>query len=257
MIHPTAIISEKATLGKDVKIGPYCVIGDHVNIGDECVLHSHVAMEGHTDIGKNNTFFPFTSIGLKTQDLKHQGGPTYLKIGDNNTFREYVSVHSSTFEHTLTSVGNYNLFLAYVHIAHECKIHNHTIFSNNASVAGHVEVFDHALLAGFAGIHQFCKIGKHSMSGGLSKITKDVPPFTMVDGNPAAVRSLNIVGMQRRGFTADDITALKTAYKKIFLKKTGNIEKAIKELSSHDAFANIHVQHLVESLSQEGRGPTR
>lgn len=257
MIHPTAIISEKATIGKDVEIGPYCVIGDDVHVGDGCQFHSHVVVEGHTEIGKNNIFFPFSTIGLKTQDLKFKGGPTHLKIGENNTFREYVSIHRSTFDDTLTSIGNHNLFLAYAHVAHECIIHHHTIFSNNATVAGHVEVFDHAILSGFAAAHQFCRIGAHAMIGGCTKIIKDVPPFTLVDGNPAVIRSLNAVGLERRGFTPEDIQALRTCYKKLLLKKTGNMEKAISSFRDNAAMTNPHVQHLVSFLSKEGRGITR
>lgn len=257
MIHPTAIISEKAAIADGVEIGPYCVIGDHVKIAKGSKLQSHVTIEGHTDIGENNTFFPFTSIGLKTQDLKYQGGPTNLIIGDNNTFREYVSVHSSTFEHTFTKVGNNNLFLAYVHIAHECEIHNHTIFSNNASTAGHCQVFDHAILGGFAGVHQFCKIGKYAMVGGMSRIIKDVPPFTIVEGHPAAVRSLNFVGLERRGFTHEEVKALKVAYRKLFLKKNLKLEEQVSDLLIHEASSYSHVKHLIEFLSLDGRGCTR
>jgi len=178
MIHPTAIISEKATIGENVTIGPYCVVGDNVNIGDGCELKSHVSIEGHTTTGKNNTFFPFSAIGQLTQDLKYKGGPTYLTIGDGNTFRENVTIHRSTFEDTLTSIGNDNLFLCSSHVAHECIIHNNVIFSNNATIAGHVEVFDHVIISGLAAVHQFCRVGAHSFVGGLAKIVKDIPPFT-------------------------------------------------------------------------------
>lgn len=257
MIHPTAIISENATLGKNLEIGPYCVIGDHVTIGDGCVLKSHVVMEGHTDIGESNTFFPFAAIGLQTQDLKHKGGPTYLRIGKNNTFRENTTIHSSTFADTLTSIGDNNLFLAYTHVAHECKVHNHTIFSNNASIAGHVEVFDHAILSGFAAVHQFCRIGAHSIIGGCSKIAQDVPPFTITDGNPALVRGINTIGLERRGFSTDDIRALKTAYRKLFLKKDKSLNKLLEQFSENEATANTQVKNLLNFITTSDRGVIR
>ena len=257
MIHPSAIISEKATLGKNVKVGPYCVIGDNVKIGDNCDLKSHVVMEGHTDIGENNIFFPFSAIGLQTQDLKYQGGPTFLKIGNNNTFRENVTVHSSTFEDTITSIGNDNLFLAYAHIAHECVIHNHVIFSNNATVAGHVKVYDHVIISGFGAIHQFCRIGAHSIIGGCSKIIKDIAPYTTVDGNPANVRGINTVGLERRGFETEDIKALRMAYKKLFLKKDQNLAVLLEAFKDHEATENKYVQELLNFISESERGLTR
>jgi len=257
MIHPTAIISEKSSLGKNVEIGPYCIIGDDVHIGDGCKLHSHVVIEGHSTIGKNNTFFPFSAIGLKTQDLKYNGGPTYLKIGDNNIFRENTTIHSSTFEDTVTSIGNDNYFLAYAHVAHECKVHNNVIFSNNATIAGHVEVFDHVIISGFGGIHQFCKIGAHSIIGGCTKIVKDIPPFTMADGNPAAIRGINTVGLERRGFAIGDIKALRMAYRKLFLKKDQNLAVLLKQFTDHEAAENPHVQELLSFISTTERGVTR
>jgi len=257
MIHPTAIISENATLGKDVEVGPYCIIGDNVAIGDHCILKSHVVIEGHTDIGPNNLFYPFAAIGQQTQDLKYKGGKTFLKVGSGNTFRENVTVHRSTFDSTLTSIGNDNLFLAYSHVAHECVIHNNTIFSNNASVAGHVEVFDYAIISGFTGVHQFCKIGAHSILGGCTKVVQDVPPFTVADGNPAAIRGINIIGLERRGFSADDIKDLKMAYRKLFLKKDKNLALLMEEFAKHEVTTNPHVQDLLGFISESERGITR
>jgi len=257
VIHPTAIISDKATIGENVEIGPYCVIGDDVTIGDGCVFKSHVVVGGHTTIGKHNTFFPFAAIGQKTQDLKYKEEPTYLIIGDHNVFRENTTIHRSTKPETPTTIGNHNLFLCYTHVAHDCIVHNHVIFSNNGTIAGHVEVEDHVIISGLAGVHQFCRVGAHSLIGGLSKVTSDVPPFTIVDGNPATVRSINIVGLERRGFTPEEIKAVKVAYRKLFLKKDANWAEAITSLEEHDAASNSRVQQMLDFVKSTERGVTR
>ena len=219
MIHPSAVVSPKAKIGNNVRIGPFCVVGANVELGDDCVLHSHVVLEGHSTIGKGNEFFPFASIGGKTQDLKYVGEPTALEVGDHNVFRENTTVHRGTFEELPTRIGSHNLLLCYAHVAHDCQLGDHIILSNSVGLAGHVIVEDHAIISGFAAAHQFCKIGKHAIVGGLSKVVQDVAPFMIVDGNPAATRGLNMVGLQRRGFAEEDIRALKAAYKKLFLRK--------------------------------------
>lgn len=256
-IHPTAIISAKATLGKEVKIGPFCVIGDDVHIGDHCELKSHVVIEGHTRIGKHNIFYPFAAIGLQSQDLKFQGGDTFLEIGDHNTFRENTTVNRSTFADTLTSIGNHNYFLTYSHVAHECTVHNHTIFSNNATLAGHVEVQDYVIVSGLAAVHQFCRLGEHSIIGGCTKIVKDVAPFTMVDGNPAHLRGINTVGLERRGFSKEDIKALRTCYRKLFLKKDTNLAPMLEAFADHPASDHLHVKQLLHFINTSERGLTR
>lgn len=219
MIHDTAIISPSASIHESVEIGPYCVIGPNVTLEKGCVLQSHVVIERETKIGADCEFFPFAAIGGKTQDLKYDGEPTSLVIGERNVFRENVTVHRSTSKETPTLIGDDNLFLAYAHVAHDCVIGNHVIFSNNGTVAGHVVVEDYAIISGLTAVHQFCRVGQHSITGGCSKIVQDIPPFMIVDGNPAEVKSINLVGLKRHGFTEEQRREIKTAYKALFMKK--------------------------------------
>ncbi len=216
MIHSSAVIHPKAQLGADCEIGPYCVIGEHVTLGARCRLHSHVVIDGHTKLGEENEIFPFASIGLKTQDLKWKGGITRTEIGDHNTFREYVTIHSATSDGEVTVVGSHNHILAYCHLAHNVTLGNHIIMSNVATLAGHVTVEDRAVIGGLAAVHQFCRIGKFSMIGGCSKVVQDVPPFMMADGNPARTRTINKVAMERHGVSEEAQNVLKSAYKILF-----------------------------------------
>ncbi|TAG07367.1 MAG: acyl-ACP--UDP-N-acetylglucosamine O-acyltransferase [Verrucomicrobia bacterium] len=257
MIHPTAIISPLAKLGSAVRIGPYCVIGDHVELGDDCVLHSHVVIDSHTKIGRENEFFPFAAIGGKTQDLKYSGQPTSLEIGDRNVFRENTTVHRSTHDDAPTRIGSDNLLLCYAHVAHDCQLGNHIILSNSVGLAGHIVVEDYAIISGLAAAHQFCRIGMHSIIGGLSKIVQDVPPFMIVDGNPATTRGINTIGLQRRGFTENDLKQIKTAYKNLFLKKDQNLTTAVSSLKATHAGDHPHVQHLIQFIEKSVRGVTR
>ena len=257
MIHSTAIISDSASIGENVSIGPYCVINEEVTIGDNCVLKSHVVIDGHTTIGKDNIFFPFAAIGQLTQDLKYKNEPTYLIIGDRNTFRENCTIHRSTQPDTPTTIGDDNLFLCYSHVAHDCVIGNHCIFSNNAALAGHVQVEDHVIVSGLSGVHQFCRVGAHSIIGGFTKVVKDVPPFTIADGNPAVIRGVNQIGLQRRGFANEDISFLRRAYKRVFLKKERNLSEVMAELKEADCATNEHVQHLISFIEASERGITR
>ena len=257
MIHPTAIVSPLASIGKNVRIGPYCIIGANVELGDDCVLHSHVVIDGHSKIGRGNEFFPFAAIGGKTQDLKYVADPTYLEIGDLNVFRENTTVHRSTHGDVPTRIGSHNLFLCYSHVAHDCQLGNHIILSNSVGLAGHIIVEDYAIISGLAAAHQFCRIGKHSIVGGCSKVVQDVPPFMIVDGNPANVRGLNLVGLQRRGFADEDIKHLKSAYKKLFLKKDGNMATSISSLKAHHAADTPQVAHLIDFVEKSERGVTR
>lgn len=257
MIHPTAIISESASIGDNVTIGPYCIIGDNVTIGKNSTLKSHVVIDGHTTIGEDNLFFPFAAIGQLTQDLKYKDEPTYLIIGDRNTFRENCTIHRSTSPDTPTTIGNDNLFLCYAHVAHDCVIGSHCIFSNNGSIAGHVVVEDHVIISGLSGVHQFCRIGAHSITGGFTKVVKDIPPYTIADGNPANVRAINQIGLERRGFSSEDISCLRRAYKCLFFKKEKNLNEAIKETKEAECFKNEHVQKLVAFLENSERGVTR
>ena len=215
-IHSTAVIHAGAEIGAGCEIGPYCVIGGHVVLGERCRLHSHVVIDGHTRLGSGNEIFPFASIGLKTQDLKWKGGLTRTEIGDENTFRECVTVHSATGDGEVTRVGSRNHILAYCHLAHNVTLGNHIIMSNNGTLAGHVTVEDHAVVGGLAAIHQFCRIGTMSMIGGCSKVVQDVPPYMLADGNPAQTRTVNKVGLERRGVSEESQAALKQAYKILF-----------------------------------------
>ncbi|MFS0754332.1 acyl-ACP--UDP-N-acetylglucosamine O-acyltransferase [Noviherbaspirillum sp. 1P10PC] len=217
LIHPTAIIDAKAELDPSVEVGPYSVIGPRVRIGAGTRIASHVVVEGDTTIGRDNVIYQFCSLGGAPQDKKYRGEPTRLEIGDRNTIREYCSLNLGTVQDAgVTRLGNDNWILAYVHIAHDCQVGSNTIFSNNATLAGHVHVGDWVIMSGFAAVHQFCKIGDHAFVGMNASLSQDVPPFILAAGTPIAPRGLNIEGLKRRGFGADEIAALRRAYKLIY-----------------------------------------
>jgi len=251
-LHPTAIIHPGAQIGVDCQIGPYCVIGEHVILGDGCLLHSHVVIDGHTSLGRANEIFPFASIGLKTQDLKWKGGITKTVIGDHNTFRESVTIHSATSDGEETTVGSHNHILAYSHIAHNVQLGNHVIMSNVATLAGHVTVEDYAVVGGLAAVHQFCRIGRMSIIGGCSKVVQDVPPFMMADGNPAQTRTINKVGMERRGIEEAVQTALKQAFRILF-REGLTISNALKRVQ--EELPDLpEVRHLIQFIQKSERG---
>lgn len=252
MIHPTAVIHPKAQLGANCHIGPYCVIGEHVVLGEECRLHSHVVIDGHTTLGKRNEIFPFASIGLKTQDLKWKGGTTRTKIGDNNTFREYVTIHSATSDGETTEVGSNNHILAYCHLAHNVVLGNHVIMSNVATLAGHVTVEDHVVIGGLAAVHQFCRVGKMSIIGGCSKVVQDVPPFMLADGNPAETRTINKIGLERNGVSEDAQSALRQAFK-ILIREGLTISNALARIEAE--LPNLpEILHLTQFVRTSSRG---
>jgi len=255
MHHPTAIIHPHAQLGADCQIGPYCVIGEHVILGDRCRLHSHVVIDGHTRLGHDNEIFPFASIGLKTQDLKWKGGLTRTEIGDHNTFRESVTIHSATGDGEVTTVGSHNHILACCHVAHNVTLGNHVIMSNYAGLAGHTTVGDHAVLGGMAAIHQFCRVGKYSMVGGCSRVVQDVPPYMIVEGNPAETRVINKVGLERNGVTEEAQTALKQAYKILF-RGGLTIPNALARIEAEVARLP-EILHLLEFVRTSERGITK
>ena len=252
MHHPTAIIHPGARIGTDCQIGPYCVIGEHVTLGDRCQLHSHVVIDGHTQLGAENEIFPFASIGLKTQDLKWKGGITRTEIGDGNTFREYVTVHSATGDGEVTTVGSRNHILAYCHLAHNVTLGSHVIMSNVATLAGHVTVEDNAVIGGLAAVHQFCRIGKFAMIGGCSKVVQDVPPFMIADGNPAETRTINKVGMERHGVTEEAQAAMKQAYKILF-REGLSIPNALAKIEAEVKLLP-EILHLVQFVRASERG---
>ena len=228
-IHPTAIVDPSAKIGVGVEIGPYCIVGPNVVLGDNCWLQHHVTIMGPSTIGQNNKFFAYGSIGQQTQDLKYSAEPTHLEVGDNNTFREFCTVHRATSAGDKTIIGSHNHFLSYVHIAHDCVVGNHVIFSNNGTLAGHVIVEDHVILGGLSAVHQFCRVGQRAIIGGCAKVVQDIPPFCTADGNPARARGLNIVGLQRAGFTRDQIRALRSAFRKVYRSGLNNAQ-AVEEL---------------------------
>ncbi len=252
MIHPTAVIHPHAQLGVDCEIGPYCVLGEHVVLGDRCRLHSHIVLDGHTVLGSENEIYPFACLGLRTQDLTWKGGTTWTRIGDRNTFRECVTVHSATADGGATVVGSDNHILAYSHIAHEVRLGSHIVMSNVATLGGHVVVEDHAVIGGLAAVHQFCRIGRLAMVGGCSKVVQDVPPFMIADGNPAETRTINKVGLERNGVPEAAQTALRQAYKILFREGLTvsnallRIEREVPQLAE--------VAHLVQFIRASERG---
>ncbi len=217
MIHPTAIIHPGAKLGPGVSIGPYTVIGEEVEIGPECEIHSHVVIEGRTKIGARNKIFPFVSIGAPPQHLKYGGEPTRVEIGDGNIIREYVTINRGTvLDKGVTKIGNGCFLMAYVHVAHDCILHDGVIMANAATLGGHVEIGERAILGGLVAVHQFCRIGPLAFIGGASGVNKDIPPFTMARGNPARLYGLNLVGLRRAGLRPEAIEALRQAFRILF-----------------------------------------
>lgn len=216
-IHPSAVVSVDAELADDVDIGPGVVIGPKVSIGAGCIIGPHVIIEGITAIGKNNRFYGGAHIGCHPQDKKYKGEPTELRIGDHNTFFQCVTVSTGTIQDKIvTEIGNNNWFMAYVHIAHDCKIGNHTVFANSATLGGHVHIGDHVILGGLCAVHQFCIVGECVMAGGGAIITQDVPPFVVCEGNRARVHGINIEGLKRRGYPSEQIALIKWAYKTVY-----------------------------------------
>jgi UDP-N-acetylglucosamine acyltransferase len=252
MVHSTAIIHPKTQIGVNCDIGPYCVIGEHVQLGDNCKLHSHVVIDGHTTLGSGNEIFPFASLGLKTQDLKWKGGVTRTQIGNNNTFREYVTIHSATSDGEITSVGSHNNLLAYTHIAHNVTLGSNVIMSNVATLAGHVTVEDNVIISGLAAVHQFCRVGKMAIIGGCSKVVQDVPPFMMADGNPAETRTINKIGLERNGISEQAQSALRAAYKILF-REGLTISNALLKIEK-DLPLLPEIQHLVNFVRTSERG---
>ncbi len=256
MIHKTAIISDSADIADDVEIGPYSVIGDRVRIGRGTRIASHVVIKGPTTIGEENRFYQFCSIGDDPQDKKYAGEETRLEIGDRNTIREYCTINRGTAQDEgITSLGNDNWILAYVHIAHDCRVGNYTIFSNNATLAGHVHVGDWVIFAGFSGAHQFCHVGAYSFLGMFAGTSRDVPAYTMVAGQPATVRGINTEGLKRRNFTPAQISNIKNAYRIVY-RKGKKLNDAIAEVEEL-AKTQPELEIFAKSLHTSDRGLLR
>jgi UDP-N-acetylglucosamine acyltransferase len=245
LIHPTAVIHPGAELHPTVQVGAYAVIGERVKVGAGTLIGAHVVLDGHTEIGARNHIFPGAAIGLEPQDLKYEGALTLVKIGDDNLIREYVTINRATFAGEATTIGNSNLLMAYVHVGHNCVIEDRVNISNGVALAGHVRVESRATISGILGVHQYVHIGRLAMVGGMSRINRDVPPFMLVEGNPARVRSLNLVGLKRAGFTEAEgdktFQILKEAFR--FLYRSGfTLNEAIEQF---DLLPNNEsLQHL-------------
>jgi UDP-N-acetylglucosamine acyltransferase len=256
MIHPSAIISDSATIAEGVEIGPFSVIGDDVEIGVGTKIDSHVVINGPTKIGHDNHIYQFSSVGDDPQDKKYADEPTRLEIGDRNTIREYCSISRGTIQdESVTIMGDDNLLMAYVHIAHDCRIGNKAIFANNATLAGHVHVGDWVIFAGFSGAHQFCHVGAHSFLGMYSGASRDVPAYTMVFGQPAVPRGINGEGLKRRDFTTEQIRNIKNAYRVVYrsgLKLADAIIKIEGVVSSQP-----ELEIFLASLNSPDRGIVR
>ena len=254
-IHPTAVIDPKAELSAGTTVGPYCIIAAGVVLGEKCCLQHHVTLVGPMWAGRENRFYAYCSIGQQTQDLKYAGEPTYLEIGDGNTFREFCTVNRSTKSDGKTRVGNRGNFLAYSHIGHDCTVGDSVVFSNNGTLAGHVEVGDHAVIGGLTAVHQFCRIGRFAITGGCSKIVQDVPPFLIADGNPAEIRGINLVGMERAGFPPESVKAIKEAFRLLYRSKLNTrqaIEAVRKEIERRE-----EISQLLEFIEKSQRGIIR
>lgn len=254
-IHATAIVDGGAEIGSGTIIGPYSIVGAGVVLGSNCWLQHHVTLTGPMRAGAGNKFYAYCSIGQQTQDLKYQGEPTYLEIGDGNTFREFVTVNRSTTGEGKTVLGNGGNYLAYSHVGHDCRVGDNVIFSNNGTLAGHVEVGDNAIMGGLTAVHQFCRIGRFAITGGCSKIVQDVPPFMIADGNPAEIRGVNLVGLERNGFSAEKVKGIKKAFRLIY-RSNFNTRQAVKAIGK-ELPPDEEIQQIVEFIEKTQRGIIR
>jgi UDP-N-acetylglucosamine acyltransferase len=255
-IHSTAVVSPEASLQEGVEIGPYSVIGPNVKIGKDTVIGPHAVIEGRTEIGDKCRIFQFASIGALPQDLKFDGKETKVIIGNNNTIREFVTIHSATSADIgMTFIGDNNLIMAYCHVAHNCKLGNNIVMANAANLAGHIHVEDYAIIGGLSGVHQFTRIGCHSIIGGASAVVQDIPPYITVSGNRAKPYGLNLIGLKRRGFPEETIQALKKAYKIVFRSSLllsvaiERIQEEVKDLPE--------VRHFTDFIKNAKRGICR
>jgi UDP-N-acetylglucosamine acyltransferase len=254
VIHSTAIIDPAAQLGRNVEIGPYSIIGADVVIGDDCIIGPHVVLRGPTILGRNNRIFQFASVGEDCQDKKFKGEPTQLLIGDNNIIREFVTIHrGTTQDQGITRIGSDNLLMAYVHVAHDCVVGDHVILANNTTLAGHVHVGDWAILGGFTGVHQFCHIGAHAFTAVNSVVVQDIPPYIMAQGHNAVPRTINSEGLKRRGFSAEQISIIKRAFK-ILYRQGHTVSEAVEKMNELQA---AELQPLIDFVQQSARGIIR
>ncbi|MBU8871998.1 MAG: acyl-ACP--UDP-N-acetylglucosamine O-acyltransferase [Gemmatimonadales bacterium] len=254
-IHSTAVVHASAKLGHNVKVGPHSVIGPDVVLGPDCVVGTSVLIEGNTIIGRNNRFFHGAAIGCEPQDKKFAGENSFVEIGDNNEFREFVTLHLATGEGNVTRVGSDNLLMAYVHVAHNCIIHDNAVLANAVNLAGHVEVGSNAIIGGLTPVHQFVRIGAFSFIGGGSRLPQDVPPFIKVAGNPVEVAGINSIGMKRKGFLDEEVLNLKKAYR-ILYRSGLNVTQALERIAA-ECFLSPHIEDLMAFIRRSERGIVR
>ena len=253
LIHPTAIIESGAALGEGVEVGAYAFVGPGVVLGARTKLHHHASVEGNTVVGAQCEVFPYACIGGKTQDLKFKGGNPGLRIGDRNVFREYVTVHAATNDGDFTRVGSDNVFLGGTHIAHDCVLGSHIVASNGAMLAGHVIVEDRVVIGGYGGIHQFCRLGAFSMLSATAKLVHDLPPFFIADGTPAEVRAINRIGLERNGFTPQQLDRVKQVYR-ILYREGLNRSQALEKLAAHADAGSDEFQRVLAFAQKSERG---
>ncbi len=253
-IHPQAIVEKGAELGEDVVVEAFVFVGPSARVGDGCFLRHHSTVEGDVELGKSNEVHPYALIGGMTHDLKYAGGNPKLRVGDRNVFREYVTAHVATDPEDETIIGSDNVFLAYSHVAHDCKVGNHFVMSSHSALGGHVVVDDHVNVGWGAGVHQFCRLGRHCMVAACSKLVQDVPPFMLADGSPAEVRSINKVGMERAGFSGDEIETARSVFKTLY-RSSLNRSQALNQLDVDDSESQSSISsEIVGFVRASSRG---
>ena len=260
LIHPTALVDTAAELDSTVSVGPYAVIGPHVRIAAGTKVGPHCVVEGRTTIGRDNTFYQFSSIGAMSQDMSHKGEITELRIGDRNTVREFCTLNTGTFkEDGVTRIGSDNWIMAYVHVAHDVRLGDRTVLANGVTLAGHVHVGDWAVIGGLSGVHQFVHVGAHAMIGFQAHVSQDVPPFMVADGNPMVLRAVNMTGLKRRDFTAEQVAAIRNMHKALYRKgQPLELAKAeIEAMRGDDARVNGDIDTMLAFIASGTRGLVR
>lgn len=252
-LHPTAIIEPGATLGEGVTIGAYCYVGPDVILGAGTRLHHHASVEGNTTVGADCEIFPYACIGGKTQDLKFRGGRPGVRIGHHNVFREYVTVHAATKDGDFTVIGDHNTILAYGHVAHDCRLGNRIVASNGVGIAGHVLVEDNVVFGAHSGVHQFCRIGAYAMVSACAKVVQDVPPFFIADGQPAEIRAINKIGLERNGFTAEQVERVKQVHRVLY-RDGLNRSQALDKLAAHAHASTAEFTRMLAFARSSERG---
>ncbi|WP_221030987.1 acyl-ACP--UDP-N-acetylglucosamine O-acyltransferase [Actomonas aquatica] len=252
-IHPTAVVESGAELGVDVEIGPLAYVGAGVTLGDGTRLHHHAGVEGNTVLGAGCEVFPFANIGAKTQDLKFNGGNPGVRIGARNVFREYVTIHAATDPEAHTILGDDNVLLAHGHVAHDCVLGSHIIASNNTGIAGHCIVEDYVVFGAMSGVHQFCRIGAHSMISAYAKIVQDIAPYMIADGQPAVIRAINKIGLERRGFTSEQLDRVKQVFRVLF-REGLNRSQALDKLRAHPQSESAEIAAVLSFAATSERG---